>query len=94
MNIAVNPTRERAAEIRPGVWRPDWSAVTKPAARQALAGRRAARSGLLDMWSHALEASEDIVWRTVLLFHSAQRRPPNVAEIAAAAGISVWAPIS
>ena len=87
MNSTVNPTREVAAEIRPGVRRPDWSAVTTPAARQALAGRSAARSGLLDMWSHALEVSEDIVWRTVLRLYAAQGRPPNVDEIAAAGGI-------
>lgn len=87
MTITVNPARERAAEIRPGVLRPDWSAATTPAVLQALAGRVTARSGLLDKWSHALEASEDIVWRTVLRLYAAKGRPPNVDEIAVATGI-------
>ena len=34
-----------AAEIRPGIHRPDWSVVTKPAAREALIGRDRARDG-------------------------------------------------
>lgn len=87
MNIIVNPTRERAAEIRPGVLRPDWSTVTTPAAREALAGRMTARSGLLDRWSHALGANEDIVWGTVLRLYAARGRPPGADEIAAATGI-------
>lgn len=87
MNITVNPTRMRAAEIRPGVLRPDWSAVATPAARQALAGRMTARSGLLGKWSHTLETSEDTVWRTVLRLYAAKGRPPNVDEIAATTGI-------
>jgi alkylmercury lyase len=59
---ALKP-REPAVEIRPGVFRPDWSAVRKPGARRALTGHMAARGGLLDRWSHALDA--DMVARPV-----------------------------
>ncbi|QRM34717.1 alkylmercury lyase family protein [Microvirga sp. VF16] len=83
----MNLTPERAAEIRPGVLRPDWSAVTTSAARETLRGRMAARSGLLDKWSHALEASEDIVWRTVLHLYAAKGRPPTINGIAATTGM-------
>lgn len=79
---------EPAVEIRPGVFRPDWSAVTRAAARQALHGRKAARAGLLDRWASRLEADEDLVWRTVLRLYGVRGRPPEFAEIVAEAGMS------
>lgn len=87
MNINVNPIPKLATEIRPGVLRPDWSAVTTPAAREALRGRMAARSGLLNKWSHTLDAREDIVWRTILRLYAAKGRPPTIGGIAATTGI-------
>ena len=39
MTSDANRADELAVEIRPGVFRPDWSLVTTEAARQALAGR-------------------------------------------------------
>ena len=83
MNIAATPVPEQAAEIRPGVLRPDWSAVTTKAAREALTGRMTARAGLLDRWSHALDPDEDQVWRAVLRLYAAHGRPPETTEIAA-----------
>jgi hypothetical protein len=79
---------EPAVEIRPGVFRPDWSAVTKPAARQALTGRLAARAELLDRWSCQLEADQDVVWRTVLRLYVELGRAPLIAELAATTDIT------
>lgn len=72
---------EPAVEIRPGVFRPDWSAVTETAARQALRGREAARAGLLDRWSNRLEADEDFIWRTILRLYGERGRPPKFGDI-------------
>jgi alkylmercury lyase len=83
MVINTSQQHETSVEIRPGVLRPDWSAVTSPAAWEALGGRMAARSALIEKWSHALEATEDLVWRTVLRLYVAAGRPPSPGEIAA-----------
>src|SRR5258708_23210795 len=80
---------EPAVEIRPGVFRPDWSAVTKPAARQGLTGRLAARAGLLDRWSCRLEADQDVVWRTALRLYAELGRAPSIADLAMAADMAV-----
>ena len=74
--------REIRAEIRPGVFRPDWSSVTSPVARQALNGRMAARAGLMEKWSQALEADQDLVWRTILRLYADAGRPPFFTEVA------------
>lgn len=66
MESEVSVATEPAVEIRPGVFRPDWSALASAAARQALGGRITARARLLDRWSHRLEVVEDIIWRTIL----------------------------
>lgn len=73
-------TAPPAIEICLGVFRPDWSVVQSPAAREALAGR-AARPGLIDKWLHALPPEEDRVWRSVLQLYADFGRPPRVAEI-------------
>lgn len=86
--MSINGRTETAVEIRPGVHRPDWSIVTTPAARAALGGRTAARAGLLDMWSHALEAAEDQVWRTTLRLYGDSGRPPRIDEIAERGNLS------
>jgi hypothetical protein len=88
MAIGATRSEELSVEIRPGVHRPDWSAVTKPAARNALGGRMAARAGLLDKWSHALAPSEDLVWRTTLGLYGESGRPPRTVEIAAGSDLS------
>jgi alkylmercury lyase len=82
MEASTYTQAEPAVEIRFGVFRPDWSAVTKPRAREALAGRRAARAGLLDKWSHKLEANDDLVWRTILRLYGNRGRPPQIQDIA------------
>jgi len=77
-----------AVEIRPGVFRPDWSAVTTPRAREALTGRFAARTGLLDRWALRLEVVEDLAWRTILRLYADRGGPPILADIVAATGIA------
>lgn len=77
-----------AIEIRPGVFRPDWSAIGKPAASQALAGRIAARAGLLDRWSGKLDADQDLVWRATLRLYADFGRAPQTADIADMIGLS------
>ncbi len=74
---------EPAVEIRPGVMRPDWSVVTTSAARRALHGRVAGRTGLLEHWSKPLDADADQVWQTLLRLFVRSGRPPRVTEIAA-----------
>ncbi|CAM5591435.1 MULTISPECIES: organomercurial lyase [Alphaproteobacteria] len=88
MAIDATTSEEFSVEIRPGVCRPDWSAVTTPAARHALSGRMAARAGLLDKWSQALEPNEDLVWRMALDLYAKNGRSPRANEIAACSDIS------
>jgi hypothetical protein len=88
MDTSTHFPKDPAVEIRPGVFRPDWSGVTKQRAREALAGRLAARAGLLDRWSVRLEAVEDLVWRTILRLYADLGKPPKLADIAAATGIA------
>jgi len=75
-------------EIRPGISRPDWSVVTKPAAHKALMGRDRARSGFWKKWSQWLSPTEDLVWRTVLELFASDGRPPSALEIAGTVGVS------
>jgi hypothetical protein len=68
-------------EIRPGVHRPRWSVVTRPAARDALLARARAREGLSHKWKPALSAPQDQVWRTLIELFGVFGRPPSVVEI-------------
>lgn len=74
---------DSATEIRPGVFRPDWTAVGKPAVRQALAGRIAARAGLLDRWTGKLGTDQDLVWRATLRVYADLGHAPQIADIVA-----------
>lgn len=78
---------DSATEIRPGVFRPDWAAIGKPAARRALAGRIAARAGLLDRWSGKLDADQDLIWRATLRLYADFGCAPQIADIAARTGL-------
>ncbi len=88
MDVTAHLPDDPAVEIRAGVFRPDWSVVTKRRAREALAGRLAARAGLLDRWALRLEAVEDLVWRTILRLYADCGRPPTLADIVSANGIA------
>jgi hypothetical protein len=78
-----------AAEIRPGVHRPDWSVVTKPAAREALIGRDRARAGPSEKWIGTLPTPTDLAWRTVLELFGRFGRPPNLTEISKKIGLAL-----
>jgi hypothetical protein len=88
--MADNPhsPTEPAGEIRAGVFRPDWTTITSAGARTALAGRMAARSGLLDKWSQQLGTAEDCVWRAILRLYADRGRPPEADDIVAETGIA------
>src|SRR5262245_23078900 len=86
--MSRQPMADPAVEIRPGVFRPDWSAITRPAARQALLGRMTSRAGLLDQWSCSLAAEQDLVWRTALQLYAKHGRAPSITDLAAAAGVA------
>lgn len=74
-------------EIRPGVFRPDWSVVTNPIAREALVGRMATRASLLQRWSQVLDKNEDLVWRSLLRLYADRGRPPSQDELVAETGL-------
>jgi alkylmercury lyase len=78
-----------AAEIRPGVHRPDWSVVTKPAAREALIGRDRARAGPSEKWIGTLPPPADLAWRSVLELFGRFGRPPNLMEISKESGLAL-----
>lgn len=88
MDITTNVLSGSAVEIRPGVFRPDWTVVGTPRAREALAGRLAARAGLLDRWAVSLEPHEDLVWRTILRLYAKWGQPPSRADVGAESGIA------
>lgn len=73
-------------EIRSGVFRPDWSAVTTAAAQDALCARFGSRESLLDKWSMPLDDMEDRFWRCVLKLFADLGRGPTLDELAAATG--------
>lgn len=84
----THATGGAAVEIRPGVFRPDWSVVTAPAAAAALEGRTAARATVVDQWARALEDTEDLVWRTTLRLYADRGQPPGATQIASETGMT------
>jgi alkylmercury lyase len=70
-------------EIRPGVFRPDWSAVTTAAARDALLARFKSRDSILDKWSVPLNDMGDHLWRCALSLFADLGRGPTLNELAA-----------
>jgi alkylmercury lyase len=78
-----------AAEIRPGVHRPDLSVLTRPGAREAILERDRSRFRLVDKWNQPLEPTQDRVWRTVLELFARSGRPPTLHEISKETGLSV-----
>jgi alkylmercury lyase len=76
-----------AAEIRPGVQRPDWSVVTQPATREALLGRNRSRVGPSEKWIAPLPSQRDLAWRAVLELFGKRGRPPHLADIANEMGL-------
>lgn len=89
MVTAADAGDRPSVEIRPGISRPDWSVLTSPQACQALAGRLAARNGLLDRWAIKLEPDADRVWRAIVQLYADLGRAPARADIVAASRIAV-----
>ena len=73
-------SQSRQFDLRPGVRMPDWSMVTQPAAREALAsiydifgmGEKFAR----------ISRDEDVVWQAVLAHFAATGQGPSEREVA------------
>jgi hypothetical protein len=74
-----------AFALRPGVLMPEWSFVTDPAARAALAAVMAV-TRWAEKWS-GLGAAEDRVWQAVLRGFARSGRAPDEARLAAATGV-------
>lgn len=88
MSIGMaEPLDNPAVELRPGVFRPDWSVVTSPAAGKLLRSRTASRPSLVEKWTRSLRPVEDAIWRRLLKLFVRLGRPPSVRELAAQAGI-------
>ena len=87
MDIIERPTDAAgdAFSLRPGVPMPEWSFVTDPTAREALAASMAV-AGWAQKWS-GLSAAEDRVWQAVLLGFARSGQAPDVARLAAATGL-------
>ena len=83
---AVAGVEGARVELRPGVFRPDWSVVTSEPAREALRGRDEVRRCLPDAWLEATRPLEDMVWRTSIKLFAQLGRAPTFAELSAATG--------
>lgn len=83
MTVSPGPS----VQLRPGVFRPDWTAVTAQAARQALLARGASRSSLVGAWAKPLEPRADLLWRAAVRGFAANGRSPAIAELAAQTGL-------
>jgi alkylmercury lyase len=76
-----------AVELRPGVFRPDWTVVVSKAVREALISRDPLRVGLIERWTSPLTESEDLVWRSVIGLFATTGHSPRLAEVAGATGL-------
>ncbi len=88
MNDAISETGGGiAVELRPGVLRPDWSAVSSEAAGGALRARHASRSNLVEKWAVVLHGTEDRIWRSVIKLFVDLGRAPRIEDIAIQSGL-------
>jgi hypothetical protein len=81
--------RAKSVVLRPGVAMPDWSQVSRPAAREAL-------KGIVDVVGLTakfadLDPLEDAVWQAVLEGYADLGRAPHISWIASRLGISAEA---
>jgi alkylmercury lyase len=82
MSVHVHDQDRAAVELRPGVFRPDWTVVTSDTVREALNARGAARVSLIERWMNPLSGEKDRVWIGVIRFFVEHGRPPQFAELA------------
>lgn len=75
----------RAFVLRPGVRMPDWSHVTDPTGREALAVSMAV-AGRMEKWS-GLSTTEDRVWRAILRGFARFGTAPDARRLAAGTGL-------
>lgn len=75
----------QAFALRPGVLMPDWSLVTGPTAREALAASMVS-ARRAEKWS-GLDAAEDRVWRAVLHGFARSGAAPETARLATGTGL-------
>jgi hypothetical protein len=75
-----------AVALRPGLALPDWSVVTDPEARRALAAAKRI-AGRAERWS-GLSAAEDALRRAVLRGFAAAGRFPEAAALAESTGLT------
>ncbi len=81
MNDAGSTPGLPTAELRPGVFRPDWSVVKLDAARRTLQRRLGAHPAGVARWA-GLEPQDDLAWRTVLGLFVEQGRAPQAHDVA------------
>ena len=86
--FAESAAQEGSVELRPGVFRPDWTVVTTTAAREALCGRGELRQNLPKDWFDVLSPTEDLIWRTCVELFPRLGCAPTLAELAAETGES------
>lgn len=84
----MSSSNEPCVQLRPGVFRPDWKAVTTQPSRRALLARSASRSGLVEAWARPLEPRADLLWRAAVQGFAAAGRPPALAALAAQTGLT------
>jgi mercuric reductase len=75
----------QAVALRPGVLMPDWSLVTEPTAREALAASMVS-ARRAEKWS-GLDVAEDRVWRAILHGFARSGAAPETARLATETGL-------
>lgn len=86
--MQVDHPSSMTVELRPGVFRPDWSVVRTDTVRETLGAKGAARASLVERWMTPLTEDEDKTWRSVLSFFIERGRPPRLAEVAEATALT------
>jgi alkylmercury lyase len=87
MSARFNGGNGAAVELRPGVFRPDWTVVVSEAVREALVAWGPLRADLIERWTSPLTETEDLVWRSVIRVFATAEHSPRLADLAAATGL-------
>ncbi|MBI2716986.1 MAG: hypothetical protein HYX37_21445 [Rhizobiales bacterium] len=74
-----------SAELRAGVYRPDWSRITLPKAREVMQRRLAAHPSGVNGWA-GLDEAEDKALTNVLRHFANHGRGPSIEDVAATSG--------
>jgi hypothetical protein len=74
-----------SAELRAGVYRPDWSKITLPKAREVLQRRLAAHSSGVSDWA-GLDEAEDKALTAILRYFADHGRGPSIEDVAETSG--------